>query len=361
MTSMRLRHLGGALIAAAWVVPAAFAQGPAPAAPTAANPWFQGAPFPDASEEVLGATAAGKVYVFAGLAPGWKPKAMVYEYDPASNQWAKKRPMRLASHHVAFATLNNKIYAFGGFTYPDSGPPGWNAVNNAWEYDPATDEWKELAPMPTKRGAASAGVANGKIYVTGGANSLPGVNENGIHPARPHNVVATVEEYDPAANSWKTVRPLLLARNHHATVGVGDKIYVIGGRVGAAFISSASNNVDLVEMYDPATDLWTPRTRMPTARSAIGAGVYNNQILVAGGEGQDQRFLAAFKAVEAYDPVLNRWQVLPSMPHPRHGLAVGAVGNRLYTVSGDGQSAGSGIDHSAVAFNEILQVDLVLK
>src|SRR6516162_5404295 len=103
------------------------------------------------------------------------------------------------------------------------------------------------------------------------------------------------------------------------------------------------------------------RARMPTARSAIGAGVYNNNILVAGGEGQDQRFLAAFKAVEAYDPALNRWQVLPSMPHPRHGLAVGAVGNRLYTVSGDGQSAGNGIDHSAVAFNEILQVDLVLK
>jgi len=361
MTSMRLWHLGGALIAAIWLAPAAFAQAPAPAAPSAANPWFQGAPFPDASEEVLGATAGGKVYVFAGLAPGWKPKAMVYEYDPAANQWTKNRPMRLASHHVAFATLNNKIYAFGGFTYPDSGPPGWNAVNNAWEYDPAADEWKELAPMPTRRGAASAGVANGKIYVTGGANSLPGVNENGIHPARPHNVVATVEEYDPAANTWKTVRPLLLARNHHVTAGVGDKVYAIGGRVGAAFISSASNNVDLVEMYDPANDLWTPRARMPTARSAIGAGVYSNNILVAGGEGQDQRFLAAFKAVEAYDPALNRWQVLPSMPHPRHGLAVGAVGNRFYTVSGDGQSAGNGIDHSAVAFNEILQVDLVLK
>ena len=74
-----------------------------------------------------------------------------------------------------------------------------------------------------------------------------------------------------------------------------------------------------------------------------------------------QRFLAAFKAVEAYDPALNRWQMLPSMPHPRHGLAVGAIGNRLYTVSGDGQSAGNGIEHSAVAFNEILQVDLVLK
>jgi len=362
MTSSRLWSaavLSGAVLAACTAV--AVAQAPAPAAPTAANPWVQSAPFPEASEEVLGATAGGKLYVFAGLAPGWKPRAMVFEFDPASNQWAKKRPMRLPSHHVAFATLNNKIYAFGGFTSPESGPPAWNPINNAWEYDPATDEWKELAPMPTRRGAAAAGVANGKIYVTGGANSLSGVTENGIHPARPHNVVQVVEEYDPAANTWKTVRPLLLARNHHVAVGVGDKIYVIGGRVGSAFISGTSNNVDLVEMYDPAANLWMPRTRMPTARSAIGAGVYNNQILVAGGEGQDQRLLAAFKAVEAYDPVLNRWQILPSMPHPRHGLAVGAIGNRLYTVSGDGQSAGSGVDHSAVPFNEVLQVDLVLK
>ena len=358
MTSLRL--LAASMLACLYS-PAVFAQAPAPAAPTAANPGVLGAPFPEASEEVLGATAGGKLYVFAGLAPGWKPKAMVFEYDPASNQWAKKRPMRLASHHVAFTTLNNKIYAFGGFTFPDSGAPAWNPTNSAWEYDPATDEWKELAPMPTKRGAASAGVANGKIYVTGGANSLPGVTENGIHPARPHNVVPTVEEYDPATNSWKTVRSLLLPRNHHVAVGVGDKVYVIGGRVGSAFISGTSNNVDLVEMYDPAADLWLPRARMPTARSAIGAGVYNDNILVAGGEGQDQRFLAAFKAVEAYDTALNRWQVLPSMARPRHGLAVGAIGNRLYAVSGDGQSAGNGIEHSAVPYNEVLALDLVLK
>ena len=262
-------------------------------------------------------------------------------------------------HHVAFASLNDKIYAFGGFTLPEADRRAGHRSTMPG-YDLATDEWKALAPMPTGARAASAAVANGKIYVTGGANSLPGVTEHGIHPAR-HNGLATVEEYDPVANTWKTVRPLLLARNHHVAVGVADKLYVIGGRVGSAFISGTSNNVDLVEMYDPATDLWMPRTRMPTARSAIGAGVYNNQILVAGGAGQDQRFLAAFKAVEAYDPALNRWQILPSMPRPRHGLAVGAIGNRLYTVSGDGQSAGNGIDHSAVPFNEILQVDLVLK
>lgn len=349
----------GAIIAA--TISIALAQPQPPTAPTRANPWTVLAPFPDPSEEVLGAVAGGKVYVFCGLAPGWKPKALVYEYDPAANQWTKKKPMALPSHHVAFAALNDKIYAFGGFKYPESGPPGWEPIDNAWEYDPASDSWKALAPMPTKRGAAGAAVAGGKIYVVGGASSLHGMHENGIHPRRAHEVLATVEEYDPATNTWSARRPLLVPRNHHAVVGVDDKIYAIGGRIGTAFISGGSNNIDLVEIYDPAKDAWSMGEKMPTRRSAIGAGVYNGRIVVPGGEFQDRSELAAFRAVEAYDTKLNSWQILPSMPHPRHGLAVGVVGNRLYAVSGDGQSAASGIEHSAVPFNEALQLDLVLR
>ena len=341
--------------------PAAPAPSAAAPAPTAANPWATLAAFPDPSEELLGATAGGKLYIFAGLGPRWFPKGLVYEYDPATDKWTQKKPMALPSHHNAFVTLNDKIYAFGGFKLPEAGAPAWDPLDNAWEYDPAADTWKALAPMPTKRGAAGAAVANGKIYVVGGATSLPGVTENGIHPTRAHNVLATVEEYDPATNSWRARRPMLVARNHHAVAGVGDKIYAIGGRIGAAFISGGSNNIDLVEMYDPATDAWSVRDKMPTRRSAIGAVVWNGKIFVPGGEFQDRRELAAFRAVEMYDPAVNRWQIMPSMPHPRHGLGIGVIGNRLYAVSGDAQSAGNGIDHSAVNFNEALQLDLVAK
>jgi N-acetylneuraminic acid mutarotase len=337
---------------------AALAQAPNP---TPANPWFQAAPLPEPSEEVLGTAVNGKLYGFSGLGPGFRPRALVYEYDPASNAWAKKKPMRLNSHHVAFAAFNNKIYAFGGFVLPEQGPPAWNPINNAWEYDPAKDEWKELAPMPSKRGAAAAAIANGKIYVTGGANSIDGVTENGIHPTRPHNVLTTVEEYDPATNAWRSVRPMLVARNHHATASVGDRLYTIGGRIGSAFITGGATNIDLVEMYDPATNLWSARDKMPTRRSAMGWGVYNNYVIVAGGEYQDRQLFAAYRAVEAYDTALNRWQVLPSMPHPRHGFTAAVIGNRFYAVSGDAQSAASGIEHSAIAFNDALQLDLVLK
>ena len=277
------------------------AQAPSQAAApsAAADPWFKLAPFPEPSEELLGAVAGGKLYVFAGLAPGWKPRALVYEYDPASNAWTKKKPMPLPSHHVAVTELDGKIYLFGGFTAPASGPPAWVLIDNAWEYDPATDGWRALAPMPSRRGAAAAAAVNGKIYA-------------------------------------------------------------IGGRIGSAFISTASNT-DVVEEYDPATDRWGAlKARMPTPRSAVAWGVHQNRIYVAGGEFQDGRMLAAFRAVEAFDPALNRWFTLPQMPLPRHGLAGGVVGDRLHLVSGDVQSAGTGA-HVDVEAHDALQLDRVPK
>src|ERR1700693_118592 len=92
------------------------------------------APFPEPAEELLGVAANGKMYVFCGLAPGWKPIGMVYEYDPVTDKWAKKKPMPLLSHHVAFTEYRGKIYAFGGFVLTAVGPAAWKTGDSAWEY-----------------------------------------------------------------------------------------------------------------------------------------------------------------------------------------------------------------------------------
>src|SRR6202166_4869869 len=308
--------------------------------------WEKLAPFPEPAEEILGVAAGGKMYVFAGLIPLWKPKGLVYEYDPSSNQWTKKKPMALPSHHVAFTEYHGKIYSFGGFVYPTSGPAAWVPINNAWEYDPAADSWKALAPMPSKRGSPVAAAVGDKIYVIGGVSLPPGSTDIAVSPTTPHASVGTVEEYAHESNMWRERSPMPTPRNHAAIGVVNGKIYVIGGRVGAAFIGLASD-ISVVEEYDPAADQWSgPRARMPIARSAIGAGVDGGRIYVAGCEYQDPHMMATFRAVEAYDPASNTWTEMPPMPVSRHGLAVGVIGNRLHVIGGDVQSAGTGVEVS---------------
>jgi N-acetylneuraminic acid mutarotase len=333
-----------ALLAASFCVSAAYAQ-----------KWSRLAPFPDPSEELWGASAGGKLYVFGAIAPGWKPKSLVYEYDPEGNAWTKKQNMPLGMHHVAAVEMNGKIYKFGGFKYPDSGKPGWQPIDNAWEYDPANDSWKALAPMPTKRGSANAVAHGGKIYVIGGASMHPGSKETFIHPARPHRSVDANEVYDPKTDTWEKRSPLPTARNHAAAGMVNDKIYIIAGRIGAGFITRGSS-VNIVEEYDPVTDQWGAlKAAIPTARSAVAFATYRGKIYVAGGEDQDSRQLSAFRAVEAFDPVTNTWTILPSMQFPRHGLAGAFVGNRLHLVSGDAQSASSGTQ-THVEYHDVLEI-----
>jgi len=129
-------------------------------------------------------------------------------------------------------------------------------------------------------------------------------------------------------------------RNHAFAGAVNGKVYVIGGRISHPFIIVASN-VDIVEEYDPATDTWgPPKAQMPTARSGGGWATFNGKIYVAGGETQTGPLLGAFRALEAYDPATNTWQILPMMPTPRHGVAGGFLGNRLHLVSGKISSGG---------------------
>src|SRR5437763_14588742 len=157
--------------------------------------WTKLAAFPEPAEELLGASAGGKMYVFCGLAPGWKPIGMVYEYDPAGDKWTKKKPMPLPSHHVAFTEYKGKIYAFGGFVLPQSGPAAWVPIDSAWEYDPARDTWRALAPLPTKRGSPVAVTVGERMYVIGGAG--PGPKEAAAHPGRGQHATGEGEEDDP--------------------------------------------------------------------------------------------------------------------------------------------------------------------
>ena len=310
--------------------------------------WTKAAPFPEPSEELYSIVANGRLYVFGGYA-NRAPKGLVFEYDPAADKWTRKKNMALPAHHTALATLNGKIYVFGGYAASNTSTPGWLPIDNTWEYEPAADTWKALAPLPFARGSAVAYEHKGRIYVIGGNGMHPGVKAASLWADHPQRSFGDVDEYDPAANSWRARAPMPTPRNHMFGGIVDGKIYVIGGRLGPAFIGAATN-VDIVEQYDPETDAWgAPQPRMPTARSGGGAAVYNGRIYVAGGEQQDLRMFAAFRAFEAFDPKTQTWTSMPVMPTPRHGFAAAFIGNGFHVVSGETQAAGTGVSGATTA------------
>jgi N-acetylneuraminic acid mutarotase len=322
--------------------------------------WEKAAPFPEPEEELYGVEAGDKMYVIGGFSENGKPApAMVYEYDAAADRWTKKKPIPVAVHHQAQAEFNGKIYVFGGCQRPLSGPGmgGWEPVDNSWEYTPATDSWRALAPMPGKRCSAVAEEVGGKIYVIGGVGLMENSGETAIFGNRPARVLGTNQAYDPATNTWATRSTMPTTRNHAFAGAVNGKIYVIGGRIAAGQVT-ASSNVDVVEEYDPVRDLWgAAKSRMPTARSGGGWATYNGRIYVAGGEYQHERFNASYRALEAYEPATNRWIVLPSMPQARHGVAGAFIGNRLHLVSGKPEGGGlPDLGGKALPAHDVLEI-----
>lgn len=309
--------------------------------------WSKAAAFPEPEEELYGIAANGKMYVMGGfgLAPNFgKPPGLFYEYDPATDSWTKKKTIPLPVHHQAMAEYNGKIYVFGGYTLdkqPGEQFGGWEPVDNAWVFDPVSNSWTALAPMPHKRGSAIAAEVDGKIYVIGGAIPEPGSGEISIRPNRPARSVGTNEMYDPATNTWTERSSMPTPRNHAFSGVVNGKIYVLGGRISSPFITVASD-IDVVEEYDPVKNIWgAAKAPMPTPRSGGASATYDGKIYTAGGELETRTMTPAFRAFEVYDPATNAWTILPSLPIPRHGVAGAFLGNKLHFVSGKISSFGA--------------------
>jgi N-acetylneuraminic acid mutarotase len=91
-------------------------------------------------------------------------------------------------------------------------------------YDPATRQWITKAPMPQRRWQAAAAAHNAKFYITGGFQGNPDGTET---------TVRTTIVYDPPTNAWTTLAPLPTARRDIAgarvTLSGEARIEVVGG------------------------------------------------------------------------------------------------------------------------------------
>lgn len=106
-----------------------------------------------------------------------------------------------------------------------------------------------------------------------------------------------------AAGTWSPTSGMSVARDRPtATVLTNNKVLVVGGYSGSAFLSSA-------ELYDPTNNNWTPTGSMSTARTSHTATLLSNgKVLATGGYNG-----SVLVSAQPYDPVNGTWGATSNM------------------------------------------------
>src|SRR5918911_2549761 len=92
-------------------------------------------------------------------------------YNPATNRWRALAPTPLAGdQHPLGAWTGRELVLFVGNVNPDTGKPWPARLARAAAYNPATDTWRRIAPLPAPRGGAAA-VWDGREILVVGAGS----------------------------------------------------------------------------------------------------------------------------------------------------------------------------------------------
>ena len=105
-------------------------------------------------------------------------------------------------------------------------------------------------------------IADGKIYALGG--------NNGVARMR------SCERYDPVANQWELIAPMIKRRSDAGCAALNGRVYVAGGYDGHHLLHSA-------EVYDVATNQWTYIEHMSIGRSALSLVAFSGCLYAIGG------------------------------------------------------------------------------
>jgi len=260
-------------------------------------------------------TNDGRLFAIGGeyYTSTYNSLSTVEAYNPATNAWTTMAPMPTASYGVSASVgINGDIYVFGGYDYGN--------LNTVQVYDPTTNVWSSAAAMPVAlNGTAAVTGTDGRIYVIGG-------NTTGGGPS-----TSSVEVYDPASNTWSTAASMPLSlEGLTASRGADGRIYVFGG-----LTSPGSSVNDTALVYDPIENTWSQLAEDPTTRCNLSSSTGANGIIyVAGGQSAGPNG-TVFSTFESFNPSTNSWTVLNPMPTARAGLGVTTgLDGTIYAVGG---------------------------
>ncbi|XP_072542120.1 kelch-like protein 9 [Salminus brasiliensis] len=154
------------------------------------NEWTFVSPMSEPHYGHAGTVHGGLMYVSGGITRDAFQKELSC-YNPDTDSWSRRADMMELRGLHCMCTVGDRLYVMGGNHF--RGTNDYDDVLSCEFYNPSTDQWTLVAPMP--RGQSDVGVAvyKGKIYVVGG------------YSWNSRCMVDIVQCYDPEKDEWERV------------------------------------------------------------------------------------------------------------------------------------------------------------
>lgn len=213
------------------------------------------------------AVQSSVVYTITGSNAAGSVQAQVRITVTSRGTWSTAAPLLVPVHYFTATRLNDgRVLVAGGF-----GASGITA--RAELFDPATNTWQLTGTMQSARSGHTATLLpDGRVLVAGGEATFP-------------VAIDSAETYDPATGVWTPAGNMSEAReNHTATLLQNGKVLVAGGFA----LSGSVTFRNSMDLFDPATNAWTPMTTalaVPRGQHAAGLLPDGNVLLMGGVNG----------------------------------------------------------------------------
>ncbi|NP_001301080.1 alpha-scruin [Limulus polyphemus] len=196
--------------------------------------------------------------------------------------------------------------------------------SSVFVYHPDRNKWNFYTTMMEPRTYHAVGYFHRRVYVFGGYNPL--------HCRKGKmQATATTFQLTVQTKQWRKRADMRYARAHHNVTVMDERIFVFGGRDSNGEILAA------VEMYEPEMDQWTTLASIP--EPMMGSAIANNEgiIYVIGGvttnkEKKPEGNLS--NKIFCFDPLNNKWYRKPSLSSPRAFSAATTQNKKIWIWGG---------------------------
>jgi len=257
------------------------------------------------------------VYLLGGRDDDGGCGAPVLAYRVATNTWTS--PGFGAPHLDVFdangvGRIGNLLYISGGESYCG----GTSFIDGRfWAYNPATNTLTEK-PFPPKGTAQGVtGVIDGLLYV------LPGECAYDYFPKPIYcedSPFRRLFRFNPATNRWATKK----SAPHFHDLGAG-------GVIGRQFYVAGGEGTNTLDRYDPATDTWKTLAPLPVGGTARGTVMQGKLWVVVTHfyENQGKSRTYAF----AYNPATNSWAQKAAPAYHHSDIVAVTLGGKPHLVA----------------------------